>query len=258
MLDFSYLAFINHYNLDFLITIFLFSISGGYESVQKVATTIKKVNNVILKLIKDYNGLVGENQQITFDDAKDPSSHLYSHMPSISAVPYNLQRRAVDSLCLLTRAKEESMALKKELYGLLQYHQNLKDFLISHLENFSASSSPPLPPSTASLESAKCAIVVRHIVRIEQMQLLLAKTASSLFQDDINISLTYLEDVWSSGLVASECQDDDDDNELHLHLDTSDDEEYVFDDDDVPTDDEMSDFAMQNLWNNSFSSFWKP
>ena len=59
------------------------------------------------------------------------------------------------------------------------------------------------------------AVVVRHVVYIKHMQLLLFKTASVLFQDDINIS-----------------------------DDTSDDEEYVIDNGDVPTDDELSDFPM--------------
>ena len=44
----------------------------------------------------------------------------------MTAAPYDLQRRAVDSLCLKARALEEVHAIKLEMYGLLSYYDNLK------------------------------------------------------------------------------------------------------------------------------------
>ena len=52
--------------------------SDGQAIANKLSKQINKVSNSLQKTLCEFNALLSEDDQITYEDAKDPKSSLYS------------------------------------------------------------------------------------------------------------------------------------------------------------------------------------
>ena len=150
----------------------------------------------------------------------------------MTAVPYDLQHRAVDSLCLKARASEEVHAIKLEMYGLLSYYDNLNINLRFQLTELTGGSDL----------QRKYVTLFQTIVHIELQHLTLADAVQHL-KDELLVDTAFL-DVALYSPQESHLDHDD----IHLQLELSDDEDIcVEDEDDVPTDDEYDPVQYSHL-----------
>ena len=72
------------------------------------------------KLVAELNQL--QKTSITFEAAADPTSSIYTDCgESVNDIPYSLKRKAIDNLCKIERATEETTALNLRLRWLLSW-----------------------------------------------------------------------------------------------------------------------------------------
>ena len=168
-----------------------------------------------MKLLGDLKSAVPDNE-LTFDQVKDPQASVYQEMPSINQVPYSLHRKAIDSLNKLERAKEEQDALKIEITSLMAWHKRLYSMLeTSLIENEG--------------KFGRQAMIVGSLRRSESSQMNLVEASKIILTEGFIVSTPYLKEICtpieSSGILS---YDSDCDWELRLELS---------DDDDLPSDD---------------------
>jgi hypothetical protein len=90
-------------------------------------------NGRIRKLVEQHNILPGI-QLISFDVAKDSTSHLYMLNAQPAAVPSHIKQDAIHHWCMVQRAEEEKIGVKNDLlalnHWLTERHQLLCGALI--------------------------------------------------------------------------------------------------------------------------------
>ena len=195
-----------------------------------MAGLLKKVNATITRLVRDYNHLADLDceETLTFDDVKTSSSEIYKSLTPISTVPYHIQRKAVDSVCMMDRSVEEMDALKLELHGLFTHYQNVKESLRFSL-------------AECSEDVGLYSLLFQHLVTVERRQLELKGVAGSVFHENVHIDTPFLSEVVGSMVLHQDSAASEQD--LCLELLEGD------EDNDIPTDDEL-------WWRRSASIPW--
>ncbi|XP_019643775.1 PREDICTED: uncharacterized protein LOC109484857 [Branchiostoma belcheri] len=148
---------------------FLMSLKKKYPDGQAIAIKLTKqlktTNTKLQKTITSYNEVKWEPMTsdfpaaVEFREATDPSWQHYSCLePTVSepGVPRSLQRKAIEHLNLLHRAREEKEMVEQEMKEVFYHFQNERDLAELAVTQFDEN------------EAGKRAALTTHIVSLDQ------------------------------------------------------------------------------------------
>ncbi|XP_028414296.1 uncharacterized protein LOC114537451 [Dendronephthya gigantea] len=119
---------------------FLLELKAKYADGQAIAIKLgSQIDRVVANITRNVSLINGmnENDEISFDDVKDPNGEVYHGIvePNIeTGVPSRVKNRAVDLLCLKDRCEEEQNMVKKEMSTFIHFSPNRLKIIQSFID----------------------------------------------------------------------------------------------------------------------------